>query len=33
VTGWGTTSEGGLLLPNILHKVEVPVVSDEECNE
>ena len=21
VTGWGTTSEGGLGLPNVLHKV------------
>ena len=25
VTGWGTLSEGGLTLPNILHKVTVPV--------
>jgi len=33
VTGWGTTSEGGFILPNKLHKVNVPVVSDEECNE
>merc|ERR1712154_538880 len=32
VTGWGTTSEGGFILPNKLHKVDVPVVSDEECN-
>jgi len=32
VTGWGTTSEGALGLPNVLHKVEVPVVSDEDCN-
>merc|ERR1719431_944465 len=32
VTGWGTTSEGGFVLPNKLHKVDVPVVSDEECN-
>jgi len=32
VTGWGTTSEGALGLPNVLHKVDVPVVSDEECN-
>jgi len=31
VTGWGTTSEGGLALPNVLHKVTVPVVADEEC--
>ena len=33
VTGWGTLSEGGINLPNILHKVTVPVVSDEDCNE
>ena len=32
VTGWGTLNEGGFSLPNILHKVTVPVVSDEECN-
>jgi len=32
VTGWGTTSEGALGLPNVLHKVSVPVVSDEDCN-
>merc|ERR1719276_55588 len=32
VTGWGTTSEGGLALPNILHKVTVPVVTDEDCD-
>ena len=25
--------EGGFILPNKLHKVNVPVVSDEECNE
>jgi len=31
VTGWGTLNEGGLGLPNVLHKVDVPVVSDEEC--
>merc|ERR1712112_682761 len=31
-TGWGTTSEGALGLPNVLHKVSVPVVSDEDCN-
>jgi len=31
VTGWGTLSEGALGLPNVLHKVDVPVVSDEEC--
>ena len=33
VTGWGTLNEGGINLPNILHKVTVPVVSDEDCNE
>merc|ERR1711953_1035624 len=33
VTGWGTLSEGGFSLPNILHKVTVPVVSDADCNE
>jgi len=32
VTGWGTTNENGGFLPNKLHKVEVPVVSDEDCN-
>jgi len=32
VTGWGTLSEGALGLPNVLHKVTVPVVSDEDCN-
>jgi len=31
VTGWGTTHEGGLMLPSQLQKVDVPVVSDEEC--
>merc|ERR1711970_9171 len=31
VTGWGTLNEGGLGLPNVLHKVSVPVVSDEDC--
>merc|ERR1712037_450321 len=31
VTGWGTLSEGTLGLPNVLHKVDVPVVSDEDC--
>merc|ERR1711874_229718 len=33
VTGWGTLNEGGFGLPNVLHKVTVPVVSDEDCNE
>merc|ERR1711970_1444454 len=32
VTGWGTLNEGGFGLPNVLHKVTVPVVSDEDCN-
>lgn len=32
VTGWGTLSEGAFGLPNVLNKVTVPVVSDEECN-
>jgi len=32
VTGWGTLTEGAFNLPNILHWVEVPVVSDEDCN-
>merc|ERR1711971_1255358 len=32
VTGCGTPSEGGLGLPNVLHKVTLPVVSDEDCN-
>lgn len=30
--GWGTTSEGSYTLPKILHKVEVPLVSQEDCN-
>jgi len=33
VTGWGTLSEGGFSLPNVLHKVSVPIVSDEECDK
>jgi len=32
VTGWGTLNEGGFSLPNVLHKVTLPVVSDEDCN-
>ncbi|OFZ28644.1 MAG: trypsin [Bdellovibrionales bacterium RIFCSPHIGHO2_01_FULL_40_29] len=31
-SGWGTTSEGSYALPNILQKVEVPLVSSEACN-
>jgi len=33
VTGWGTTIEGGGPAPAILQKVEVPLVSDEKCQE
>jgi len=33
VTGWGSLSEGGVTLPNILHKVSVPVVADAKCND
>lgn len=31
-SGWGTTSEGSYALPNILNKVEVPLVTTEACN-
>ena len=31
-TGWGTTTEGGSI-PNHLQKVEVPILSDEECRQ
>lgn len=31
-SGWGTTSEGSYTLPKILNKVEVPLVSAEDCN-
>ena len=31
-SGWGTTSEGSYDLPNILQKVEVPLVSQAACN-
>jgi len=31
-TGWGSTTEGGGVA-NKLHKITIPVVSDEECNE
>lgn len=31
-SGWGTTSEGSYTLPNILQKVEVPLVSKNDCN-
>merc|ERR1712038_1556086 len=32
VSGWGTTSEGGALA-RILQKVDVPVVSDDDCRD
>merc|ERR1711892_120403 len=32
ITGWGTLSEGAFGLPNVLHKVSIPVVSDEDCD-
>lgn len=31
-SGWGTTSEGSYTLPNILQKVEIPLVSAAACN-
>ncbi len=31
-SGWGTTSEGSYNLPNILNKVQVPLVSTADCN-
>ncbi len=31
-SGWGTTSEGSYTLPNILNKVEIPLVSQADCN-
>ncbi len=31
-SGWGTTSEGSFTLPNILQKVEIPLVSTATCN-
>lgn len=31
-SGWGTTSEGSYALPNILNKVEVPLVTKDACN-
>lgn len=33
VTGWGTLSSGAISLPNKLHKVTVPVISDENCGQ
>jgi len=32
VTGWGTTTEGGSL-GQVLQKVDVPVVSDDDCRD
>lgn len=32
ITGWGTLHEGDFNLPNVLHKVTLPIVSDEDCN-
>jgi len=32
ITGWGTLSEGAFGLPNVLHKVDIPVISDEDCD-
>lgn len=31
VTGWGTTSSGGSSLPTILQRVQVAIVSREDC--
>ena len=33
VTGWGTTSYGNDISPDILRKVKVPVVSDSDCSD
>ncbi|XP_076037204.1 trypsin-1-like [Oratosquilla oratoria] len=33
VTGWGSFSEGGDTPEDILHKVTVPIISDEKCKE
>ena len=32
MSGWGTLTEGGNT-PTILQKVEVPIVSDDDCRE
>ena len=32
VTGWGTLSTGGIS-PDVLQKVDVPLVSDKECRQ
>jgi len=31
-SGWGTTSEGAYDLPDLLNKVEVPLVNNKDCN-
>lgn len=31
-SGWGTTTEGSFSLPNLLNKVEVPLVTAKACN-
>ncbi len=31
--GWGATSEGSYSLPNLLQKVEVPLVTENACNQ
>lgn len=33
VAGWGTTSEGASKLPDLLQKVDVPLVTHESCNK
>lgn len=33
VAGWGTTSEGSYKLPNLLQKVDVPLVSQASCSK
>merc|ERR1719244_936105 len=30
-TGWGTLTEGEAELPNVLHKVDIPVINDDQC--
>lgn len=33
VAGWGTTKEGSAHLPDLLQKVDVPLVSQNDCNK
>ncbi|MDG0816929.1 S1 family serine peptidase [Bdellovibrio svalbardensis] len=33
VAGWGTTTEGSYSLPNLLQRVDVPLVSQAACNK